>query len=339
MSLDKRWRESLDHFSHSCASGRLAQAYLVVAPLDVGQAWAQGALQRLFCAARNHPCGQCAACQQVLKRTHPDIFWLEPQKRSRIIDIESIRQLNRRVFQTAYAGGWKAAVLCAADRLGVPGKEEAGNAFLKTLEEPPPQTLFLLLTDNPAGVLPTIVSRCQRILLNAERFVLDEAWSQEILEALLPAAGDPRAAGLLRLMRWKNLLAALRKRIEDEENAVADAADEDLLPPDGEHVEEREAKAEKEIRDARIEARYKGERAAVLRALLGWYRDLLICACGCGQGPLHFAAQAGDLQRLSANLTYRRAIENMRVIETMQRQLSRNLPEDAVFAAGFARLT
>lgn len=63
---------------------------------------------------------------------------------------------------TAFAGGWKVVVLAGADRL----TNEAANAFLKMLEEPPPKTLILLLTDAPQALLPTIRSRCQRIDLD-----------------------------------------------------------------------------------------------------------------------------------------------------------------------------
>ena len=93
-------------------------------------------------------------------RAHPDIHRLAPEKKSRIISVEAMRtRLIDPMGETAFQGGWKAGVVYGADRL----KTESANAFLKTLEEPPPQTLFLLLTEQPEQLLPTIISRCQRI--------------------------------------------------------------------------------------------------------------------------------------------------------------------------------
>jgi DNA polymerase-3 subunit delta' len=76
---------------------------------------------------------------------------------------------------TSFSGGWKVAVIYGADRM----REEAANAFLKTLEEPPAKTMFLLLTDAPEGILPTIASRSQRIDLPAGDGSLDDAQARE----------------------------------------------------------------------------------------------------------------------------------------------------------------
>ena len=98
--------------------------------------------------------------QQVAQRCHPDVAWLEPEGRSRTIHVKSMREgIVGPMSATAFSGGWKVGVVVGADRM----EEEAANSFLKTLEEPPPKTMFLLLTDQPDAVMPTIVSRSQRI--------------------------------------------------------------------------------------------------------------------------------------------------------------------------------
>ena len=81
---------------------------------------------------------------------------IEPEKKSRVIAVDAVRALNHRIQTSSFAGGWKVAVIKYADRLN----DQAANAFLKTLEEPPARTLLLLLTDAPQSLLPTVVSRC-----------------------------------------------------------------------------------------------------------------------------------------------------------------------------------
>jgi len=106
--------------------------------------------------------------EQVANRSHPDIITLEPQGRSRTIKVMRGKEDSgpgmrdgfiEPMSVTAFSGGWKVGIVSGADRL----QPEAANAFLKMLEEPPSQTLFLLLTDAPDAILPTIISRTQRI--------------------------------------------------------------------------------------------------------------------------------------------------------------------------------
>jgi len=100
--------------------------------------------------------------------THPDVFRLEPQGKSRSIKVArgkddggpGVRDgIVEPMAVTAFAGGWKVAIISGADRMN----QEAANVLLKSLEEPTPRSMYLLLTDQPDVALPTIISRCQRI--------------------------------------------------------------------------------------------------------------------------------------------------------------------------------
>ncbi len=100
------------------------------------------------------------APEQISHRSHPDVIYLEPEGARRSIHTGTMRDvLIEPMSVTAFSGGWKVGVIVSADRM----ETAAANSFLKTLEEPPPKTLFLLQTDAPDSILPTIVSRCQRI--------------------------------------------------------------------------------------------------------------------------------------------------------------------------------
>ena len=319
MSSTPKLDQCLASFDGAWRANRLAQAYLVVGGMrDETLPFAREALQRLFCRSANAPCRTCPSCRQVMERRHADIVWVEPEKKSRVVGIARIRDLQRVVYQTSFEGGWKAVVLVAADRVG----EEASNAFLKTLEEPPPRCLFLLLTDSPQAVMATIQSRCQRIVLSTEPDVLPEPWHSELLGLL----GDPVprdvSGAILRSGRLDRLLAAVRKSVADEEAGVSE--DEDLSD---------------ETLQARIEARYRGLRTVVVRGILLWYRDVLMCVCGADAADLRYREREGDLRRLADGLAYADALRNLRTIEVMQRQLDRNMPGEAVIQATFVALS
>ena len=87
---------------------------------------------------------------------HPDLFHLRPAGKARIISVEKTRDLISNLNRTSNQGGAKVAIIHEADRM----RKEAANAFLKTLEEPPPDTYLLLLTTRPYSLLATIRSRC-----------------------------------------------------------------------------------------------------------------------------------------------------------------------------------
>jgi DNA polymerase-3 subunit delta' len=103
------------------------------------------------------PCGRCADCTRVGSGNHPDYLELTPDGAT--IKIESIRRISSNFAFRAFEGGNRLAVILTADRM----TPEAQNALLKTLEEPPSDSTFILVTANPAQLLPTIVSRCQPV--------------------------------------------------------------------------------------------------------------------------------------------------------------------------------
>lgn len=121
------------------------------------------------------------AAAQIDNRTHPDVIYLEGEGKARNIKVESMRdKLVAPMAQTSFSGGWKVGVIVGADRM----RAEAANAFLKTLEEPTPKTMYLLLTDAPENLLPTIVSRTQRIDLESDGALLERETEEEIAAAL-----------------------------------------------------------------------------------------------------------------------------------------------------------
>lgn len=146
---------------------------------------------------------------QVESRCHPDIAWLEPEGKSRTIHVKSMRErIVEPMSATAFSGGWKIGVIVGADRM----ETEAANSFLKTLEEPPPKTLFLLLTDQPDAMLPTIVSRSQRIDLPLSEGVL-EGEAFDAIEEVLSSRG---VVGIFEKAQAGKRLAEVLSEVKDE---------------------------------------------------------------------------------------------------------------------------
>ena len=104
-------------------------------------------------------CDACLSCRKVTSGNHPDVMVVTPVKKSRIIDVDTINAVNDLAMLRPFESKWRVFILQEADRMGIP----AQNHFLKTLEEPPGNSLFMLLTEYPGLLLPTIRSRCQRV--------------------------------------------------------------------------------------------------------------------------------------------------------------------------------
>jgi DNA polymerase-3 subunit delta' len=136
---------------------RLPPAYLFVGPTGVGKRTTAMALAKaLNCPVLNgDACEQCAVCLRIERHVHPDIHIVEPQ--GQVIKIDQVRQLREVLALQAYEGRVKVAILDDVGKLTV----EAGNALLKVLEEPPVQTLFVLICQHLGNLSTTVTSRAQ----------------------------------------------------------------------------------------------------------------------------------------------------------------------------------
>ena len=169
-------QRAISALSKSLASGHVHHAWLFVGPEGVGkELTAVGLAQALTCPEKpNVGCGTCSSCQRVLRRNHPDVTWVLTEDEqvsrgimgrgdfdhtpSRDIKVEQVRGLSERLSFRALESKHKVALLVDADALN----QQAQNALLKTLEEPPRGTVIVLTTSMPDKLLPTIRSRCAR---------------------------------------------------------------------------------------------------------------------------------------------------------------------------------
>lgn len=159
-------------------SGRLPHALLIHEAPGAGGDWlAHWAARLALCErAGEAPCGECNACRRALAWQHPDLNRVSPLEDSRQIRIEQLRDLAAELALTSHAGGYKVGVLDPADSMN----RFAANALLKTLEEPPPRTLLVLVASQPSRLPPTVLSRCQRLTVRAPARAAAIAWLTQV---------------------------------------------------------------------------------------------------------------------------------------------------------------
>lgn len=173
----------------SLATGKTAHAYLFEGIEGCGKKkTALAFIEAVFCG-REEGCGSCSSCRKMASLQHPDLHLVEPE--GGFIKIDQVRQLQKELSFRPFEAPRKACIIDGADRLN----PAAGNALLKTLEEPPGSALIILLTANPAAVLPTILSRCQQLHFPAlpqksvEEFLVKTGFAADAARIVASLAG------------------------------------------------------------------------------------------------------------------------------------------------------
>lgn len=140
-------------------SGHMPQSLLITGPSGIGKALlAQATAQVLLCENQPGPCGQCGACHRVETKKSESLHWLKPEKNQ--MKIEVARELIEKLSLQSWTG--RRVVVIEDAQLLTP---QASNALLKSIEEPPPETYFILTAQSKDSVLRTIRSRCQILSL------------------------------------------------------------------------------------------------------------------------------------------------------------------------------
>lgn len=172
-------REPWRRLAPGLAAGRIPHALLLSGPRGVGKGrLAERLAAALLCEAPDAagaPCGSCRQCHLAAAGTHPDWRRVAPAEEGKDILVDQIRDLSRYLGLKAQLGGYKVAVIEPADRMNI----NAANSLLKGLEEPPPDTVLLLVSSRPGALPATIRSRCQKLLLGLPPRDQAVAWLAE----------------------------------------------------------------------------------------------------------------------------------------------------------------
>jgi DNA polymerase-3 subunit delta' len=224
---------------------------------------------------------------------------------------------------------YKVAVIVAADRLNV----QAANAFLKTLEEPPPKSILILLSTDPQRLLETILSRCLRLNFAGEGVrQLDAAQSAWLAKFSEMATSEQKSLlGRYRLLDvLLQKLGEIRARVDEALTARSPL--------------QRYEDAEKELQErwedelaAAIEAEYRRQRGDLLLLVQRWLRDVWLQTLCTGHELLNFP-KIGGADKVAERITPRQAMENLQVMDHTQRLLYTNVQEALALEVGLLKL-
>lgn len=171
-------RESWEAFHQQLTQGQISHAFLISGDAQSGKRiFASMLAQFLLCEnpQHNQACAACGACLLNDAGSNPDFITLEPEEKSKVIKIDQIRELKQFIETSSHSFGKRIILLDSAENLN----NNAANALLKSLEEPPADVVFLLLSDRPKSVLPTISSRCRALKLPKPSTQQALQWLQE----------------------------------------------------------------------------------------------------------------------------------------------------------------
>jgi len=329
--------QGLQLLQRSLARGRLGHAYLFTGHhLEELESIARTLAKTLNCqkpvktgGEATDCCDECLSCRKIDQETHADVHWARPESKSRVVTVEQMRDLMREIQLKPAEAEFKVAIIAAADRLN----QQAANAFLKTLEEPPAKSILILLSTDPQRILETILSRCLRLNFSAEGLRPPDAAQTDWLARFgALAAGEQKSL----LGRYRLLDVLLQKLGE-----IRTKVDEALT---ARSPLQRYDDVEKDLRErwedelaAAIEAEYRRQRADLLLLVQWWLRDVWLHSLAVG-GQLVGFPQIAGAEAVAKKISPRQALENLQTLEQTQRLLHTNVQEALALEVGLLKL-
>jgi DNA polymerase-3 subunit delta' len=310
---------ALDYLRAAQERNRLAHAYLITGATGSGKRTLAAGVAQLV---------NGAPPAEVFSGSAPDIYLAGPESKSRRIVIEQIRNLEHALQMRAANGRRKVVIISEADRMVM----QAANAFLKTLEEPPNNSLLLLLSSIPEVLPDTILSRCIEIPLAAPAGAALTTEEEELIELLNSLAdnADGSVHAAYRLAQgFQRLLGNIRQTIQ-EENAAALKREETRYKntTDGAWLESRE-----DHYKALTESFYLHQRAELVETLFLWWADVLRASTGVAAREL--PAARASTEAMARRLTTPEILRRIRRLEELRDHLGRNIQEALALEVAF----
>ena len=313
---------ALEFFRGARKRERLAHAYLITGAEGSGKRVLAANVVELINGAR---------AEDVFAGHAPEVYLAGPESKSRRILIQQIRELEHALQLRTSDGRRKVAIISEADRL----QPQAAHAFLKTLEEPPNNSLLLLLSALPQSLPDTILSRCIEISLaspNDSEFSGEETELIRLLNEFdLEAASGVHSAYRLG-QGLQRLLQGIRQRIT-ETNEAAFKAEQTRYrnTTEGEWLEKRE-----DHYSALNESLYFQERARLVELLFRWWGDVLRASTGIT--PRELPSARARTEAVAARLTTPEILRRIRRLEELRDQLGRNVQEALAIEVAFLQI-
>jgi DNA polymerase III subunit delta' len=310
---------ALQYLRRAYGQNRLAHAYLISGAPGSGKQQLAAELASLVNRTK---------ASDVFSAKARDIFVAQPESKSRRIVIEQVRDLEHALQMQALNGRCKVAIICDADRL----QPQASNAFLKTLEEPPKNSLLLLLSAQPEALPETILSRCIEIPLAPAGKHQNNPQQEKLIKLLQQSAReqDWSIQYAYRLAHaFQRQLRTIKEQIQTE-TAQALKREEARYKEstDGAWLEERE-----EYYKALTESLYLQRRAGLIETLFAWWSDVLRASTNVERQEL----PAAQKQTASTAKRFETAdiLKRIRCLEDLRDHLGRNIQEALAIEVAF----
>jgi DNA polymerase III subunit delta' len=315
-------RESaVEYLSRAHKQNRLGHAYLISGPPGSGKRKVAADITALV---------NGTAAPDVFSARAREVYVAEPESKSRRIVTEQIRQLEHALQMRAEGDRRKVAIVAEADRL----QAQAANAFLKTLEEPPANSLLLLLSAIPQALPDTILSRCISIPLSPNE--IDRSEEEERLIGLLGRTAQHKmwnietAYGLAQAVL--RLLGSIREEIrqKNQENLKAEET-RYQNSTDGAWLDERE-----EYYKALTESQYVQRRGQLLEVLFLWWTDILRAKTGVDARDL--PGKNGEIAAMATRFQSAEILKRIRRLEELRDHLAYNIQEALAIEVAFLKV-
>jgi DNA polymerase-3 subunit delta' len=310
---------ALELLQRAHEQNRLAHAYLITGAAGSGKEMLAAELTSLV---------NGTPAEDVFSAKAREVFIARPESKSRRIVTAQIRELEHALQMRSANGRRKVAIIPDADRL----QTEAANAFLKTLEEPPKDSLLLLLSALPEALPETVLSRCISIALASDGQGRSKKEEEKLVNLLQQAsrhtAWNMQVAYRL-AQEFQQLLRAIREEVKQEtDDALTREQTRYKDSTDGTWLEEREG-----YYKALTESLYLQRRAALVEILFAWWTDVLRATNGVAQRDLPAATQ--ETAALARRFDNPRILERIRVLEEFRDHLGRNIHESLAIEVAF----
>lgn len=262
-------------------------------------------------------CGRCVHCRQIAGGNFPDLEWIRPD--GRVIKIEQIRELTRRIGYKTVSGRYRISLIEQAGTMTL----EAANSFLKTLEEPPPGNILILNALDKNDLLPTIISRCQRVPFRPVPAEVLAAWLHE------ENGVQVKTAAVLARLSEGSVGRALRMAATSEFGDRRSYHLQTIMqlrtksPPEILSTAAGYARKEKK-RTGQTEDEDEGGLNGVLALWKTCFRDMLILKCRGPRELLVLGDEDGALKKTSRTYTIDDLALSLLILERAQNDLSRS---------------
>lgn len=300
----------IEHLQDAIEMKKISHAYIFEGEKGSGKKELADAFSRaLECEQKGKDsCGTCHSCMQAKSHSHPDIIWVNHEKENTISVDEVRTKVNNDIVIKPYSGPYKIYIIDEAEKLN----EQAQNALLKTIEEPPEYAVIILLTTNIGIFLPTIISRCITLHLKPVDYKDVEKYILSHMDI------DPDKVKFLVKYSMGNIGKAMRlAQSEEFEQMREDCVH--LLKYIDEMTEYEVIEYMKNL------SKYKLEMTEFLDMMMMWYRDVLLLKATGNVDQVIFIEEYGKIKDLTIYKSYEQINNILMAFEKTKKRLRANV--------------